>query len=67
VDASTRTPVAVVEALQRAFVAASGRPWFGALAEELLLDGFAAVSVADYARTLEWDRQAHAARYPLPA
>jgi ABC-type phosphate/phosphonate transport system substrate-binding protein len=65
--AAASTPVAVVEALQRAFVAASGRPWFGALAEELLLDGFAAVSVADYARTLEWDRQAHAARYPLPA
>lgn len=60
------TPAPVVESLRRAFAAAAKQPWFAPLADELLLDGFAAVTVADYARTLEWDRAAKAAGYPLP-
>ncbi len=31
----------------------------------LLIDGFAPVDAADYARTLEWDREATARRVPV--
>jgi ABC-type phosphate/phosphonate transport system substrate-binding protein len=61
------TPESVVTALRAAFAAASRQEWFGAIADELLLDGFAPVTSADYARTLEWDREAKLAGYPLPA
>jgi ABC-type phosphate/phosphonate transport system substrate-binding protein len=62
-----RTPAATVDALRAAFAAASRRPWFGALADELLLDGFEAVDASSYALTREWERQAIEAGYPEPA
>jgi hypothetical protein len=37
------------------------------LRDPLQLAGFAAVTVADYAPYLEWDREARAAGYELPA
>jgi len=65
--ASAATPVAIIEALKQAFAEVARHAWFKPLAQELLLDGFAAVSAADYERTLAWDREAHLAGYPLPA
>jgi ABC-type phosphate/phosphonate transport system substrate-binding protein len=63
----SKTPENVVTALRAAFADASRQEWFSAIADELLLDGFAPVTSADYARTLEWDREAKLAGYPLPA
>ena len=57
----------VIERLRSAFLAAAGRNWFGALAEPLLLSGFAPVEASTFAPLLEWDRAARAAGYPLPA
>ena len=45
----------------------AGRPWFAPLAEPLLLEGFAASSLSSFAPLLEWDREARAAGYELPA
>lgn len=56
-----------VRRLRAAFTGAAGRPWFAALAEPLLLEGFAPVSVESFAPLLEWDRAARAAGYALPA
>jgi len=61
------TPTATIHALRIAFAHASLQPWFSEYADALLLDGFAAVDKMDYARTLEWDREAKAAGYPYPA
>ena len=61
------TPASTISALRRAFAGASRHPWFGEYADTLLIEGFAAVDTADYALTLEWDRQAKAAGYPYPA
>ncbi len=55
--AAASTPATTVDALRAAFAGAAAQPWFGELADALLIDGFAAVDAADYARTLEWDRQ----------
>lgn len=65
--AGSNAPESIVTALRAAFADASRQEWFGAIADELLLDGFAPVTAADYARTLEWDREAKRAGYPLPA
>jgi ABC-type phosphate/phosphonate transport system substrate-binding protein len=65
--AAAATPAATVDALRAAFTGAARQPWFGALADQLLLDGFAAVDATDYARTLEWDREAREEGYPRPA
>lgn len=65
--AAASTPAATVATLRAAFTGAARRPWFGELADTLLIDGFAAVDAADYARTLEWDRRARAEGYPQPA
>ncbi len=53
--------------LRAAFAAAATRPWFAAIAEPLLLEGFAPVNEDSYAPLLEWDRAARAAGYQLPA
>jgi ABC-type phosphate/phosphonate transport system substrate-binding protein len=53
--------------LREAFTGAAGRPWFAPLAEPLLLEGFAAAARASYAPLLEWDAEARAAGYALPA
>lgn len=52
--------------LRAAFAAAAQRPWFAPLAEQLCLAGFQAVSHADYAPTLAWDRAARDAGYEVP-
>ena len=53
--------------LRAAFAGAASRPWFAPLAEPLLLEGFAAVSRESFAPLLEWDAEARAAGYALPA
>lgn len=65
--AAAGAPAEDVARLRAAFVASRSRPWFGAIADSLLLDGFAAVTEATFAPTLEWDRAAKAAGYPVPA
>jgi ABC-type phosphate/phosphonate transport system substrate-binding protein len=57
----------MVRRLRNAFTAAATRPWFAALAQQLLLEGFAEVGAESYAPLLQWDREARAAGYPLPA
>ena len=61
------TPASTISALRHAFVNVSRHPWFREFANTLLIEGFAAVDTADYARTLEWDRAARAAGYAYPA
>jgi ABC-type phosphate/phosphonate transport system substrate-binding protein len=65
--AAAEAPPAAVAKLRAAFVSAAERPWFARLAEPLLLSGFAEVTTASFAPLLEWDREAIAAGYPLPA
>lgn len=57
----------MVERLRAAFLQAAARPWFAALAQVLLLEGFDPVSAASYDSLLRWDQEARAAGYPLPA
>lgn len=57
----------MIAALRAALVAAATRPWFTACRELLQLAGFAPASAADYALYLDWDREAKAAGYELPA
>jgi ABC-type phosphate/phosphonate transport system substrate-binding protein len=61
------TPVSTISALRNAFASVSRHPWFGEYADSLLIEGFAPVAATDYARTLQWDREAKAAGYPYPA
>ena len=65
--AAAGTATAEVGRLRGALVGAASRAWFAPLGDQLLLDGFEAVSEASYATTLAWDREAKAAGYPLPA
>jgi ABC-type phosphate/phosphonate transport system substrate-binding protein len=65
--ASAGADAAMVAALRAAFLAAATRPWFESVRELLQLAGFAHVSAAEYAIYLDWDREAQAAGYPLPA
>ena len=60
-------PFATIDALRSAFAGASRQSWFGEYADALLIDGFAPVDATDYARTLQWDREAKAAGYTYPA
>jgi ABC-type phosphate/phosphonate transport system substrate-binding protein len=60
-------PPAMVQRLRDAFVGAREQAWFAALAEPLLLDGFAPVSAAAFAQLLEWDREAREAGFEVPA
>jgi len=65
--ASGTADPAMVERLRQAFASAHERPWFAALAGDLLIRGFQPMDQADYATTLAWDAEAKAAGYPLPA
>ena len=60
-------PAEQVAALRQAFAAAAARPWFAALSDVLLIDGFATVGMASFAPTLAWDAAARAAGYMEPA
>ena len=64
---SAAMPAEIVARLREAFIAAAARDWFAPYGELLLLDGFASVDRTDYALTLEWDRAARVAGYPIPA
>ena len=64
--AAPALPPEAVARLREALAAAATRPWFPALAEPLLLAGFAPVTGADFATTLAWDRDAVAAGYAEP-
>jgi ABC-type phosphate/phosphonate transport system substrate-binding protein len=60
-------PSGEVARLRAAFGAAARREWFAPLARELSLEGFAPMTLENYAPLYAWDRAAHAAGYPLPA
>jgi ABC-type phosphate/phosphonate transport system substrate-binding protein len=65
--AGSGVPPELVRELRAAFAGAASRPWFARLAEPLLLEGFARVERSFYAPLLEWDREAKAGGYELPA
>jgi ABC-type phosphate/phosphonate transport system substrate-binding protein len=65
--ASIDVPGEVVRRLRAAFTGASARPWFAELADPLMLEGFAPASRAQFDLALEWERQAKAAGYEVPA
>jgi ABC-type phosphate/phosphonate transport system substrate-binding protein len=65
--AAAGAPAGMIARLRTALLAAATRPWFAPLGEFLLLDGFAEVSEASFAPLLQWDQEAKAAGYPLPA
>jgi ABC-type phosphate/phosphonate transport system substrate-binding protein len=65
--AAAAAPAALVAALRAAFTDAARAPWFAPLAETLMIEGFAPMSAAAYAPYLEWDAQARAAGYEVPA
>jgi ABC-type phosphate/phosphonate transport system substrate-binding protein len=65
--AAAGAPAAMVTRLRAAFRAASGRDWFGPLAEQLLLAGFEEASEESFAPLLEWDRAAKSAGFERPA
>jgi len=65
--AAAGAPAAVVTALREAFIAAAREPWFAALADALMIEGFAPVSADSYRLYLDWDAQARAAGYESPA
>ena len=65
--AAADAPAEMVPRLRAAFVSAATRPWFREYAAILLLEGFAPAAVSDYAMLLDWDRDAKAAGFELPA
>ncbi len=65
--AAAGTPAQDIARLRAALLAAPARPWFGSLADALLLEGFEPMGVEDYAPTLGWARAAEAAGYRYPA
>jgi ABC-type phosphate/phosphonate transport system substrate-binding protein len=65
--AAAGMPLELIERLRAAFATAASRPWFAPFRDLLLLDGFAPVDRAAFAPLLQWDREARAAGYELPA
>lgn len=65
--AAAGMPQEQVAQLREAFVNAARQPWFADLADPLMLEGFAAVTDASFTTLLEWDREAVAAGFSLPA
>jgi len=65
--AAADAPAELIARLQAAFVGAASQAWFAPLADQLLLEGFAAVSPDSFTVLLEQERAARAAGYPLPA
>jgi ABC-type phosphate/phosphonate transport system substrate-binding protein len=65
--ASPAVPFAAIGRLKESFAAAHRAPWFARSADTLLLQGFAPVEFADFRQTLDWEAEAQAAGYPLPA
>ena len=65
--AAAGAPAESIARLRAAFVGAACREWFAPLGEELLLEGFTAVTGETYARLLAWEREAIAAGFERPA
>jgi len=65
--AAADVPAAIVARLRAAFVSAATQSWFGELADPLMLEGFAPVTRETFGPTLQWDAQARAAGYAVPA
>ena len=65
--AAAGTPADMIGRLRGAFLAARRQDWFSALAEPLLLEGFAEVSEESFAPLLRWDHAAKAAGFDRPA
>jgi ABC-type phosphate/phosphonate transport system substrate-binding protein len=65
--ASPALPIAAVARLKASFADAHRAPWFARCAEPLLLQAFAPVEHGDFRRMLDWEADAIAAGYPLPA
>ncbi len=65
--AAATAPAAAASALRAAFISAVRQPWFAALAQPVMIEGFAPVSADSYALYLDWDAQARAAGYEIPA
>jgi ABC-type phosphate/phosphonate transport system substrate-binding protein len=60
-------PAELVQGLRTAFTEAHRQEWFAQLAEPLLLEGFQPATAAAFTQLLDWDREATAAGYPVPA
>ena len=65
--AAADVPAPLVARLRTAFAGAATKPWFGELADPLLLAGFAPVARETFDLALAWDREARAAGYAEPA
>jgi ABC-type phosphate/phosphonate transport system substrate-binding protein len=59
-------PADAVNALRAALLAASTRPWFSAIADALLIDGFEPVDLDSFTPTRAWHEAALRAGYPEP-
>jgi ABC-type phosphate/phosphonate transport system substrate-binding protein len=60
-------PSGIIERLAACFGSAQGQPWFGSLAKQTMIDGFAGSSLDDYTIIRARDLEANRAGYPLPA
>jgi ABC-type phosphate/phosphonate transport system substrate-binding protein len=65
--AAPRMGPEAVSRMKEAFAAAGAEPWFKPFGKALCLYGFEPVEQGDYAATLDRDRRAKAAGYPVPA
>lgn len=65
--AAAAMPADHIAALRAAFLSAVRQPWFDAARDPLQLAGFESAGPADYSIYLDWDREARAAGYDLPA
>jgi ABC-type phosphate/phosphonate transport system substrate-binding protein len=65
--AAAGAPPELIARLRAAFAAAARRPWFAPFSRELALEGFAEADASAFAPLLQWDREARAAGYALPA
>jgi len=53
--------------LRAAFTDAAMQPWFKPLGDLLLIEGFAQIDAASLTKLLDWDREAKAAGFAVPA
>jgi hypothetical protein len=65
--AATGAPADMIGRLRTAFSAAENQPWFARLGDLLLIQGFADVDAASLKQLVEWDREARAAGFDVPA
>ena len=65
--AAAKVPQELIDRLRAALVGAAQRSWFAPYAELLQLEGFSAATLEDYSGMLDWEREARAAGYEIPA